>query len=277
VQVHETIRALQAGLAKAPRPLGLVPTMGFLHEGHLALVRQARAQNRTVIVSIFVNPTQFGPAEDFAHYPRDLNRDLKLLDKERVDLVFAPSADEMYPTDFSTHVHVQGITDLLEGAARPGHFQGVATVVTKLFNIVRPDRAYFGQKDAQQLLVIGKLVADLNVPVEIVAVPTVREADGLAMSSRNWLLSPEQRRAATVLSRALRAAEERYRAGERSGQRLRDEMRAVLAEEPLAAPEYVSVADPDKLHELDDVGGPALLSLAVRFGSVRLIDNIRLP
>jgi pantoate--beta-alanine ligase len=251
--------------------------MGFLHEGHLALVRQARTENTTVAVSIFVNPTQFGEAEDYARYPRDLDRDLALLRQEGVDLVFAPSVEEMYPAGFSTAVDVEGVTGRLEGEFRPGHFRGVATVVSKLFNVIQPDRAYFGQKDAQQLRVIRKMVADLNMPVTIRPVPTVREPDGLALSSRNVLLSPEQRQAATVLSRALREAEQRYRAGERSGEALHQAMQAVLAAEPLVRPDYVSVADGDTLEELDHVNGPALLSLAVRIGKVRLIDNIPLP
>lgn len=277
MQLLDTIAAVRAALSSPPKPVGFVPTMGFLHEGHLALVRQARAENRTVIVSIFVNPTQFGPAEDFAQYPRDLDRDLDLLRQACVDFVFAPSVEEMYPAGFCTHLLVERVTDRLEGAARPGHFEGVATVVTKLFNIVQPDRAYFGQKDAQQLRVIRKLVAELNMPLEICAVPTMREPDGLAMSSRNVLLSSEQRQAATALSRALRGAEERYRSGERSGERLREVMRSVLGAEPLAAPDYVSVADADNLEELDEISGSVLLSLAVRFGKVRLIDNIPLP
>ncbi len=275
--VLDTVAQTREALTKISRPLALVPTMGFLHEGHLALVRQARTENATVAVSIFVNPTQFGEAEDYARYPRDLDRDLALLRQEGVDLVFAPSVEEMYPAGFSTAVDVEGVTERLEGEFRPGHFRGVATVVSKLFNVIQPDRAYFGQKDAQQLRVIRKMVADLNMPVTIRPVPTVREPDGLALSSRNVLLSPEQRQAATVLSRALREAEQRYRAGERSGEALRQAMQAALAAEPLARPDYVSVADGDTLDELDHVNGPALLSLAVLVGKVRLIDNIPLP
>ena len=275
--VLDTVAQTREALTKISRPLALVPTMGFLHEGHLALVRQARTENATVVVSIFVNPTQFGEAEDYGRYPRDLDRDLALLRQEGVDLVFAPSVEEMYPAGFSTAVDVEGVTGRLEGEFRPGHFRGVATVVSKLFNVIQPDRAYFGQKDAQQLRVIRKMVADLNMPVRIRPVPTVREPDGLALSSRNVLLSPEQRQAATVLSRALREAEQRYRAGERSGEALRQAMQAALAAEPLARPDYVSVADGDTLDELDHVNGPALLSLAVLVGKVRLIDNIPLP
>jgi pantoate--beta-alanine ligase len=251
--------------------------MGYLHEGHLALVREARTGNAVVAASIFVNPTQFGANEDFAGYPRDMEHDLSLLRAEGVDAVFAPSADEMYPPGFGLSVVLQGITERLEGEFRPGHFAGVATVVAKLFNIVQPDRAYFGQKDAQQLRVIRKMVADLNLPVEVCAVPTVREPDGLAMSSRNVLLSPAERRAATVLWRALTEACERFAAGERSGDRLREAMRAVLAAEPLAKPDYVSVADQESLLELHEMDRPALVSLAVRIGGTRLIDNVTLP
>jgi pantoate--beta-alanine ligase len=277
VQVFDSIAATSAALSVLPRPRGLVPTMGYLHDGHLALVRAARADNASIAVSIFVNPTQFGPAEDFAQYPRDLERDLELLRAEGVDLVFAPSVNEMYAGSSTTSVVVEGVADRLEGEFRPGHFRGVATVVAKLFNIVQPDRASFGQKDAQQVRVIRKMVADLDIPLEVRAVPTVRESDGLAMSSRNVLLTPEQRVAATVLSRALRKAERRYRDGERSGERLRETMQSLLAAEPLARPDYVSVADTDTLLELDQVSGPALLSLAVRIGNVRLIDNVPLP
>lgn len=277
MRILHTIGATRKALAQAERPLGLVPTMGFLHEGHLALIRRAREENTSVAVSIFVNPTQFGPSEDFQQYPRDMDRDLRLLRKANVDFVFAPPVDEVYPAGFSTSVVVEGITERLEGEFRPGHFKGVATVVSKLFNILQPDRAYFGQKDAQQLRVIRRMVADLNMPVEVIAVPTVREEDGLAMSSRNSLLGAHERAAARVLSRALREADARYRAGERSGQVLRDAMRSTINAEPLARPDYVSVADPDTLQELDRVGEAALLSLAVRIGAVRLIDNIPLP
>jgi pantoate--beta-alanine ligase len=277
VRVVDTIAVVRSAAAQLQRPLGLVPTMGYLHEGHLALVRCARAENASVAVSIFVNPTQFGEADDYAQYPRDLERDLALLKAENVDLVFAPGVEEMYPAGASTSVIVEGLTERLEGEFRPGHFRGVATVVAKLCNIVQPDRAYFGQKDAQQLQVVRKMVRDLDMPVEVRAVPTVREPDGLALSSRNVRLSPEERKVALVLSRALREAEQRYRAGERSGVVLRQVMREVLAKEPLARPDYVSVADPQTLLELDRIDGPAVLSLAVRIGPVRLIDNIPLP
>lgn len=276
MDVIETIAAFRQARA-AFGMVGLVPTMGFLHEGHLELVRRARAECGTVAVSIFVNPTQFGPSEDFQRYPRDMQRDLQLLEREQVALVFAPAVDEMYPDAYHTYVQVEGITEPLEGAVRPGHFRGVATVVCKLLNIVQPTRAYFGQKDAQQAVVIRQMVRDLNMPLEIVVVPTVREPDGLAMSSRNVYLSSEQRAAAPVLHRALQAAAVQFHAGERDANALRQTMQQVLAAEPLANVDYVSVADPLTLHELKQVGAAgALLSMAVRFGTTRLIDNMLL-
>jgi len=277
MQVVRTIAEVRAIRRALPGTWGFVPTMGYLHEGHLSLVRRARAENDHVAVSIFVNPTQFGPHEDYNRYPRDLERDLRLLEPLGVDLVFAPSVEEMYPPGFQTWVIVEEVSRPLEGAARPGHFRGVATVVTKLFNIVQPDRAYFGQKDAQQAVVIRRMVQDLNIPVEIVVCPTVREPDGLAMSSRNTYLNPEERRAATVLFRALQATKARYEQGERDAERLREAMREVIQAEPLARLDYVSVADPETLQELDRVEDRALLSLAVYIGKTRLIDNILLP
>jgi pantoate--beta-alanine ligase len=258
--------------------VGLVPTMGYLHEGHLSLARRARADNDHVVASIFVNPTQFGPKEDYQRYPRDPDRDLRLLEAEGADVVFIPSAEEMYPVGYDTWVEVgPSLTERLEGTARPGHLRGVTTVVAKLFEIVRPQRAYFGQKDAQQLAVIRRMAADLNMDVEVVGLPTMREADGLAMSSRNAYLSREERRAAIVLWRSLCRAEELFDAGERRAETIRQEMRAVLAKEPLAQVEYVSVAATDTLEELDSIAGLALVSLAVRLGRTRLIDNIVLP
>ncbi|WP_448605309.1 pantoate--beta-alanine ligase [Thermoflexus hugenholtzii] len=277
MRVVHTIAEARAVRWALPGTWGFVPTMGYLHEGHLSLVRRARAENDRVAVSIFVNPTQFGPHEDYARYPRDLERDLRLLEPLGVDLVFVPSVEEMYPPGFQTWVIVEEVSRPLEGASRPGHFRGVATVVAKLFNILQPDRAYFGQKDAQQTVVIRRMVQDLNIPVEIVICPTVREPDGLAMSSRNTYLSPEERRAATVLFRALQAAKARYEAGERDAERLREAMREVIRAEPLARIDYVSVAHPETLQELERVEGPALLSLAVYIGTTRLIDNIMLP
>ncbi|MBV6465030.1 MAG: Pantothenate synthetase [Anaerolineales bacterium] len=253
--------------------LGLVPTMGYLHEGHLSLARRAREECDRVAASIFVNPTQFGPTEDLSKYPRDLDRDLSLLEAAGVDLVWTPDNETMYPPDFSTWVEVEGLTRPLEGAARPGHFRGVTTVVAKLFNAVQPQAAYFGQKDAQQAAVVRKMTRDLNFPVEIVVCPTVREADGLAMSSRNSYLSPEERKSAVVLFRALTAAREAFERGERDAESLRKVMSATLASEPRARTQYVSCADYDTLEELGTVTGKALLSMAVFIGKTRLIDN----
>ncbi|MCC7105711.1 MAG: pantoate--beta-alanine ligase [Chloroflexi bacterium] len=276
MRVVESIAEARAAPREAARPLGLVPTMGYLHDGHLSLARRAREDNATVVASIFVNPTQFGPAEDFGSYPRDLERDLRLLRDAGVDLVFTPALAEIYPPGHDTTVVVGAVAERLEGAARPGHFRGVTTVVAKLFNIFQPDRAYFGQKDAQQVAVIRRMARDLDFPVAIEALPTVREPDGLAMSSRNVYLAPDERQAAVVLWRSLQAVEALYRDGERSGNRLRDAMRRLLDAEPLAQTDYVSVADPATLDELTRLDGPALVSLAVRIGRTRLIDNITL-
>ena len=248
--------------------------MGFLHDGHLSLVRKARAENATLVVSIFVNPIQFGPSEDFQTYPRDAERDLQLLKRQKVDLVFAPSVAEVYPAGHDTFISVGRLAECLEGAARPGHFRGVTTVVGKLFNILQPEKAYFGQKDAQQAIVIRKMVDDLDFPIDIVVLPTMREADGLALSSRNAYLSSSERQAATVLSRSLRAAEERFRSGERDAEVLRQTVREVLDAEPFAMAEYVSMADASTLQELVIIDRPALASLAVRIGKTRLIDNV---
>lgn len=252
--------------------VGLVPTMGFLHDGHLSLIRRARDECDYVIVSIFVNPTQFGPKEDLAKYPRDLERDFRLIEP-LTDLVWTPSAEIMYPTGYQTWVEVEAMARPLEGTMRPGHFKGVTTVVAKLFNAVQPHKAYFGQKDAQQVAVIRQMTRDLNFPIEIVVCPTTREPDGLAMSSRNVYLDAEQRQAATVLFRSLRAAKELFEAGERDAEKLREKMKEVLASEPLAEPQYVSCADYDTLEELDVIKGKTLLSMAVFIGKTRLIDN----
>jgi pantoate--beta-alanine ligase len=273
VEVVRTRGELRDALARASRPGGFVPTMGWLHEGHRSLIGRARAESGTTVVSIFVNPRQFNEAADYTKYPRNEARDLALCEQEGVDLVFAPAVDEIYPPGFDTTVHVGAVADPLEGAARPGHFDGVATVVAILFNLVRAERAYFGQKDAQQVMVIRRMALDLAIPTDVIACPTVREPDGLALSSRNVHLSPEERQAAPVLRKALLAARAAWERGERSGDALRARMREVLAAEPLANVEYVSVADAETLQELDRVDGPALLSLAVRFGSTRLIDN----
>ncbi|HEX6269488.1 MAG TPA: pantoate--beta-alanine ligase [Anaerolineales bacterium] len=257
-----------------PGTVGLVPTMGYLHEGHLSLVRRARDECDQVVVSIFVNPAQFGPSEDLSRYPRDLERDLRLLEPLGVDLVWTPTPEMMYPDRYQTWVEVEEMTRPLEGAMRPGHFRGVTTVVAKLFNAVQPDKAYFGQKDAQQAAVIRRMTRDLNFPVEIVVCPIIREPDGLAMSSRNVYLDAEQRKAATVLYRSLSAAQEAYERGERDAEKLRGIMKDVLASEPLAQVQYVSCADYDTLEELDTVKGKALLSMAVLIGKTRLIDNL---
>ncbi len=274
MKIIEKIAAMKRLRLKLAEPVGFVPTMGYLHEGHLALVRQARAENPSVVVSIFVNPTQFGPREDFRHYPRDPERDLTRLEKERVDVVFTPSADEMYPPQFDSRVEVGKVAERLEGASRPGHFKGVTTVVAKLFNIVQPTRAYFGQKDAQQAIVIKKMAADLNMNLEIVTVPTVREPDGLAMSSRNIYLNPEERRAAVILYQALTLVQQLYSHGETDAQCLRQEITSLIQKEPLANIDYVSIADAETLDELDTVKSPTLVSLAVKIGRTRLIDNI---
>jgi pantoate--beta-alanine ligase len=247
--------------------------MGWLHEGHRALMRQARAADATTVMTLFVNPRQFNIADDYTKYPRDEARDLAIAEAEGVDLVFAPPASEVYPPGFDTLVTVGAVAQPLEGAARPGHFDGVATVVAILFHLVGADRAYFGQKDAQQVMVIRQMAGDLAIPTEVIACPTVREPDGLALSSRNVHLSPAERAAAPVVRRALLAARDRWAAGERSGERLREAMRTELRREPLAAVDYVSVADGTTLAELDRIEGPALLSTAVRFGTTRLIDN----
>ena len=252
---------------------GLVPTMGTLHEGHLSLVRRARAENDRVGVSIFVNPIQFDRRADLEAYPRQLERDCALLEAEGVDLVWAPDQATVYPPGFQTYVNVEEVTKVLEGAARPGHFRGVTTVVAKLFNVFQPTRAYFGQKDAQQAAVIRQMVRDLAFNLEIVVCPIVREPDGLAMSSRNLLLKPEERPAALVLKRALDAARAAWESGERDGERLRAIMRAIIAAEPLARLDYVSAADPVTLAEIDGEASAALLSMAVFVGQVRLIDN----
>ncbi|MCH7621052.1 MAG: pantoate--beta-alanine ligase [Chloroflexi bacterium] len=275
MRIIENSQEMAQACREACRPLGLVPTMGALHEGHLTLVRRARQENQRLAVSIFVNPTQFSQGEDLSRYPRDLERDLALLRQEGVDLVYAPSSKEIYPPGFDTWVDPGALADRLEGAARPGHFRGVATVVTKLFNLVRPDRAYFGQKDGQQVLVIQRLVLDLNLGVEVVVVPTVREPDGLALSTRNSYLTPEQRKAAPVIFRALSQALVLHRHGMAGGEELRSVVRRILELEPLVEQiEYVSLADCGTLEELDVIAGRAMLSVAVRLGQTRLIDNL---
>jgi len=273
MMIVSTIDELRSARVILDEPVGLVPTMGFLHEGHLSLVRRAAEECASVAVSIFINPTQFGPNEDLAAYPRDMERDLRLLEDLGVDLVWTPTPEIMYPNGYQTWVEVDALTSPLEGARRPGHFRGVTTVVSKLFNGVLPAKAYFGQKDAQQAAVIRRMTRDLNFPLEVVVCPIVREPDGLAMSSRNTYLNPEQRQAATVLYRALNTAKDAYEAGERDAEKLRALMRETIAAEPLAEMQYVSCAAYDTLDELETVDGKALLSMAVFVGKTRLIDN----
>jgi len=268
-----TLPELRAAIVALPRPLGFVPTMGYLHAGHISLVERARQECASVVASIFVNPTQFDPNEDLAKYPHDLPRDLSLLEAAGVGLIWTPTPEDMYPPGFQTWVGVQGLTRGLEGAVRPGHFRGVTTVVAKLFNAVGPDKAYFGQKDAQQATVIRRMSQDLDFPVEIVVCPIVREPDGLAMSSRNTYLNPEERQAATVLFRALSSAKAAFETGERNGEGLRKIMAETVAAEPLARLQYVSCSDYDTLEELEVATGKTLLSLAVYVGKTRLIDN----
>ncbi len=273
MEVIKTIAEMQAIRNQTAHAVGFVPTMGYLHEGHLSLVKRSREENRFSVVSIFVNPTQFGPNEDFKTYPRDMKRDLAMLEPF-TDYVFAPSDKEMYPDKYDTWVETKGITDVLEGAIRPGHFKGVTTIVNKLFNIVMPTKAYFGQKDAQQVAVIKKMVKDLNMNLEIVVCPTIREPDGLAMSSRNTYLNPEQRKGAAVLYKALMKAKSMAEEGEKSVAEIRQAMTALINKEPLANIEYISFADNETLKEIHHVKPPVLVSMAVKFGKTRLIDNI---
>jgi pantoate--beta-alanine ligase len=274
MKIVETLGDLRLARGELIQPVGLVPTMGYLHEGHLSLVRRARQECASVAVSIYVNPTQFGPKEDLNKYPRDLKRDLELLRSAGVDLVWTPSDEVMYPAGYQTWVIVDDVTQHLEGMIRSGHFRGVATVVSKLFNAVQPQNAYFGQKDAQQAVVIRQMSRDLNFPIEIVVCPTVREPDGLAMSSRNVYLDPGERQAAAILSRALFKAKESFDGGERDASHLRLIVLGVLATEPMVNVQYVSCAHPDTLEELEGRVEHALLSLAVAIGKTRLIDNV---
>ena len=272
MKVVRTRGELRDARADLRGQVGFVPTMGALHEGHASLIARARADSDSVVVSVFVNPKQFGPSEDFKRYPRDESTDLALLDSLGVDVAFVPSVHEMYPPGAMTFVDVGRLGDVLEGASRPGHFRGVATVVTMLFSLVRPDRAYFGQKDGQQSVVVRRFTRDLALPVNIVICPTIREPDGLALSSRNRYLSPEERGQAPRLYLALQSASAAVADGERSADRLRELMRDALAPATLGVPDYVSIADAESLEELDLVDRPALASLAVRFPSARLID-----
>ena len=274
MQVVHTIAGMKKLRRECADSVGLAPTMGFLHEGHLALARQAKSENVVAVATIFVNPTQFGPGEDFKSYPRDLDRDLALLKQAGTDIVFVPSDKEMYPGGYDTWVEVRGITAKLEGKSRPTHFQGVTTVCNKLFNIIEPDRAYFGQKDAQQAIVIQRMVADLNMNLDIVVCPTVRESDGLAMSSRNTYLTMDERTSAVVLYKSLCLAKDMYDRGERDAAVIKQAMNSLISGVAAAKIDYISIADTDTLDEVDMIGGKALVSLAVRLGKPRLIDNI---
>jgi len=268
------VRRLLEPARRAGKSIGLVPTMGYLHEGHLSLVEKARVENDRVVVSIFVNPTQFGPGEDSQRYPRDLPRDLDLCARAGVGLVFTPEPSEMYPAGFQTHVEVESLSQGLCGESRPGHFRGVATVVAKLFAIVQPDRAYFGEKDAQQLRVIERMTMDLSLPVRIVPVPTLRESDGLAMSSRNVYLGAEERRAALVLYRALMLARDLTAAGMRRAAEIKRRMLSLIEAEPMARLDYLAIVDSDTLAPVEELQKPVLIALAVYIGKTRLIDNI---
>jgi pantoate--beta-alanine ligase len=276
MKIIETIAEMKAVRRSLKGSVGFVPTMGYLHEGHLTLARRSRKENDVSVASIFVNPTQFGPNEDFDRYPRDYPRDFGLLEKEKCDFVFLPKPTEMYPEGYNTWIDVFKVTDRLEGAIRPGHFRGVATVVTKLFNIVEPARTYFGQKDVQQCIVVKKMIADLNMNLEMIIVPTVREHDGLAMSSRNVYLSPEERQQAPVLYKALSTAHVMWSEGERNAEKLRLAMIDLIKQKPLGKIEYISIANALTLRELEKADSPAVISLAVKFGKTRLIDNILL-
>ncbi len=274
MQIASSIAEMKELRRNLPESVGFVPTMGFLHEGHLSLVCQARADNKSVVASIFVNPTQFSPNEDFEAYPRDEERDLAQLEAANTDVVFMPQPSEMYPVDASSWVVVEGLTEGLEGAARPGHFKGVTTIVTKLFNIVEPTRSYFGQKDAQQALVIQKMAKDLNMNLEVIVCSTVREPDGLAMSSRNIYLNDEERLSALVLHQSLKLAQQLFNDGERDAGVIRRKMREMIEEQPKAEIDYISIADTNTLNELDSIKGKALVSLVVKIGKPRLLDNV---
>ena len=273
-QTIEDARAISRSAKHSGKRVGLVPTMGALHEGHLSLVRAAKTRCDVVAVSIFVNPTQFGPSEDFSKYPRDFERDQELLQKEGVDLVFAPSVDEMYPPGAPTYVTVEALSERLCGRSRPGHFRGVTTVVSKLFQISEPDKAFFGQKDAAQAAVIRRMVRDLNFPVEIVVCPIVREPDGLAMSSRNAYLDPQQRDSALVLYRSLSRVQEMFKAGERQISRLLSAGKEMFVQEPSVRLDYFEIVDPESLEPVAQIAKPALVAVAAFLGSTRLIDNL---
>ncbi|MFC1912055.1 pantoate--beta-alanine ligase [Chloroflexota bacterium] len=274
MKIVETVAGMRQVRKQLAGPVGFVPTMGYLHEGHLSLIRLARAESSSLVVSLFVNPAQFGPDEDFKTYPRDIKRDFSLMEKEKTDVVFMPPTEEIYPPDFNSWVNVSRISEKLEGASRPGHFRGVATVCAKLFNIIQPYTVYIGQKDAQQALVLRKMVADLNMNLKLITLPTIREFDGLAVSSRNAYLNPKERQAAVILYRALCLARGLRSQEEKDAKKIRRQMVNLIKQEPLAAIDYVSIADAETLEELDMVPLGALVSMAVRIGRTRLIDNV---
>ncbi len=274
VREPKELQKLSDKIRREGRRIGFVPTMGYLHQGHLSLIRRCKEKSDFVVVSIFVNPTQFGPGEDYDRYPRDFERDLKLLEEEKVDVVFHPDERAMYPEDYSTYVRVKGLTEVLCGRSRPGHFEGVTTVVAKLFNIVKPDIAIFGQKDAQQAFVIKRMVRDLNFDIEIDVAPIIREPDGLAMSSRNVYLSEEERKEATVLYESLKRAKEMIEGGERDAKKIIEEMERMISEKPRARIDYISIVETENLREVERIEGEVLIALAVWFGRARLIDNI---
>lgn len=274
VEKIQDVREIIKSQKKQNKKIGLVPTMGYLHDGHLSLIKKAKENSDFVCASIFVNPIQFGPNEDYDKYPRDVERDIKLLENQGCDLVFIPSVEEMYPDERLTTITVRKITDKLCGAYRPGHFDGVCTVVAKLFNIFTPDIAVFGQKDAQQVAVIKKMVEDLNMPVEIIASPIVRDKDGLALSSRNTYLTDEERRAALILNKSLKEAEKLLVSGERSAEKILDAVRKTLEDEPQCKVQYVSCVDPDTLDDLNTICDKALIAIACYIGNTRLIDNL---
>lgn len=267
------IREIVSEWKKAGKTVGLVPTMGYLHEGHQSLIRQAHAENDEVVVSVFVNPTQFSANEDLSSYPRDIENDLEKSREAGASLIFHPEVSEMYPEGFNTYIEAFGVTEVLEGASRPTHFRGVTTVVGKLFNIVQPDRAYFGQKDAQQAAVIEQMVRDLNFPVKVVRCPIIREEDGLAKSSRNVYLSEEEREAALVLSQSLKLAKEMLEQGEQSAEKIKQAMTEKIQQEPLASIDYIKIVDHRSLQDVDVIEAAVLIPIAVRIGSTRLIDN----
>ncbi|MFQ3650836.1 MAG: pantoate--beta-alanine ligase [Gemmataceae bacterium] len=277
VTTPDDLRAALREHRRQGHTVGFIPTMGALHDGHRSLIQASRSRDECVVVSIFVNPTQFGPNEDLSRYPRPFEADLALCRESGVDVIFHPTPETMYPADYRTYVEVTGLQDVLEGASRPGHFRGVATVVLKLFHLVQPDRAYFGQKDAQQVRIIQQMVRDLAVPVELIVCPTSREPDGLARSSRNVYLDPQQRAAAVVLSQALEQARQLVEQGQRNAHEILAAVRRLLATEPLAQLDYAVVVDAEQLKPVERISGPVLIALAVRFGSTRLIDNILLP